>query len=71
MTDIKNIALASISSATSYLAAVEFRTAITIVSSIVLPVVFFCIGKYVDVRVQIYLKDRADKRRKEEESNEA
>ena len=55
MNDIKNILLAWASSWTSVAAAIEFRTWITIVSAIVLPVVFFTIGKTVDVLVQVYI----------------
>ena len=55
MNDIKNIALAFISSATSVFAAIESRESFTIVSAIVLPVVLFAIGKTIDVLLQIYL----------------
>lgn len=55
MNDIKNIVLACLSSATSVFAAVESRALITIISAIVLPVIFFAIGKTVDVLLQIHL----------------
>ena len=60
MNDTKNILIAWLSSTTSVLAAIEYRELITIVSAIVLPVLFFTIGKTVDVWVQVYL----DRRRK-------
>ncbi|QYO65519.1 hypothetical protein [Leptolyngbya sp. 7M] len=55
MNDFKNILLAYFSSLTSVLAAVETRTLITIISAIVLPILFFSIGKTIDVMLQIYL----------------
>lgn len=39
-------------------AALETRTLITIVSAIVLPIIFFAIGKTADVLLQIYLDKR-------------
>ena len=58
MNDTKNILLAWISSLSSVFAAIETRTWITIVSAIVLPVVFFTVGKTVDVLLQIYFRER-------------
>ena len=58
MNDIKNILLAWTSSLTSVFAAIEARTWITIVSAIVLPVLFFTLGKTIDVGLQIYLRQR-------------
>ncbi len=58
MNDLKNILLAWTSSLTSVFAAIEARTMITIVSAIVLPVVFFTLGKAIDVGLQIYLRRR-------------
>jgi hypothetical protein len=63
MTDLKNICLATFSSTTSIFTAIETQTLITIISAIVLPVLFFCIGKAVDVLVQVRLRQMADKRR--------
>ena len=40
------------------LAAIESRTLISIISAIVLPIVFFAIGKTADVLLQIYLHKR-------------
>ncbi len=56
MNDTKNILLAWASSFTSLFAAIETGTWITIISAIVLPIVFFAIGKTVDVLLQIYFK---------------
>lgn len=67
MNDIKNILIAWISSTTSVLAAIEYRELITIVSAIVLPVLFFSIGKSVDVIVQVYFRRRDERRKQERE----
>lgn len=58
MNDLKNFFLAYFSTVSSVFAAVETRTLITIVSAIVLPIIFFTIGKTVDVLLQIYLNDK-------------
>ncbi len=58
MHDFKNILLAWVSSISSIFAAIEMKTLITIISAIVLPIVFFTIGKTVDVLVQMYLARR-------------
>ncbi len=63
MNDTKNILLAWVSSVTSVFAAIEARTWITIISAIVLPIVFFAVGKTVDVCLQIYFRQR-DERKK-------
>lgn len=56
MNDAKNILLAWTSTATTLFAAIESGTLLSVISAIVMPVVFFTIGKAVDVMVQIYLK---------------
>ena len=56
MNDIKNIFIAWISTSTSLFAAIELKTVLSILSAIVLPIVFFSIGKTVDVLVQIYFR---------------
>ena len=66
MNDIKNILIAWISSSSSIMVAMETRTFITLMSAIVLPVMFFTIGKTVDVLLQIYFRNRDEKRRKEQ-----
>lgn len=63
MNDLKNFLIAYFSTASSVFAAIETRTLITIVSAIVLPIIFFAVGKTVDVLVQVYLKQR-DERQK-------
>jgi len=58
MNDFKNFLLAYFSTASSVFAAVETRTLITIISAIVLPILFFSIGKTIDVLLQIHLAKR-------------
>jgi len=60
MNDLKNISLAWISTTTSLFAAIEYREVIAILSAVVLPVVFFTVGKTVDVLVQVYLGRKRD-----------
>lgn len=64
MSDHRNILLAWISTVSSVFAALEMKTVMTIISAVVLPVIFFTIGKTVDVVVQIYLRKREAERRK-------
>ncbi len=59
MNDFKNLLLAWASSSTSVAAAIEAKTMITIVSAIILPILFFTIGKTVDVMLQIHFKKRS------------
>ncbi|MGB7069629.1 MAG: hypothetical protein WBD22_09060 [Pyrinomonadaceae bacterium] len=56
MHDFKNILLAWGSSSWVMLAAVENEELITVMSAIVLPVVFFGIGKAIDVGIQVYFR---------------
>ena len=58
MNDTKNLFIAYLSSLSSFLTAIETRTVITLISAIVLPIVFFAIGKTVDVLIQLYLHNR-------------
>ena len=58
MHDYKNIFLAWVSTTTSLFAAIEMKTLMTIISAVVLPVIFFTIGKTIDVAVQLYFKRR-------------
>ena len=67
MHDIKNFWLAWVSTASSLFAAIEMKTVMTIVSAVVLPVIFFTIGKTVDVVVQIYFRRREEERRKHDQ----
>ena len=61
MSDTRNAFLAWASSITSVLTALETRDVITIVSAIILPVIFFAVGKTVDVMLQVYLKRKGDR----------
>jgi hypothetical protein len=63
MQDTKNICLAGFASTTSFFAVMETQTLITIISAIVLPVLFFCVGKAVDVMVQIRFRQMAERRK--------
>lgn len=66
MHDTKNIMLAGLSSLTSIFTAIEAQTLITIISAIILPIFFFCIGKAVDVMVQIRFRQMAERRKERE-----
>lgn len=57
MHDIKNFWLAWASSV-STLFALDSNHLITVISTIVLPVMFFTVGKTVDVCLQVYFKNR-------------
>jgi hypothetical protein len=63
MSDTRNAFLAWVSSTASLFAAIETRDLITIISAIVLPVIFFTVGKTVDVLVQLHLKRKQDEDR--------
>ena len=60
MHDIKNFWLAWVSSVSTLFALHNDRL-ITVISAIVLPVIFFTVGKTVDVCLQIYFKQRGEK----------
>ena len=64
MKDTKNILLAWVSSISTVFAAIETRTWITIISAIVLPIMFFAVGKTVDVLLQIYFRRREERRKR-------
>ncbi len=66
MNDTKNILIAYLSSISSIFEAIETQTLITVISAIVLPVVFFTVGKTVDVMLQLHFKRRDNRRRREE-----
>ena len=63
MNDFKNILIAYFSTAPSLFAAIETRTVITVISAIVLPILFFTAGKTIDVVLQIYLDKHRDARK--------
>jgi hypothetical protein len=60
MQDIKNFYLAWLSSL-PVMFAIESRTLITVISAIILPIVFFAIGKAADIALQVYLHNREKK----------
>jgi hypothetical protein len=70
MHDLKNILLAWISTLTTVAAAIESRTLITIISAIVLPVIFFTVGKTIDVLLQIHFRERERRERAKEEDGQ-
>ncbi len=59
---MKNILIAYISSISSIFTAIETRTLITIISAIVLPIMFFTVGKAIDVMLQLYLRKRDEQK---------
>ncbi len=65
MNTLKNILLAWISAGSPIIAAVGIENGLFALSAIVLPIVFFAIGKTVDVLLQIYLDGKNRKGRKE------
>ena len=67
MHDFKNISLAWVSSITSLFAAIEARNVVTIISAVILPVIFFTIGKTIDVLLQIYFR-KVERERGEKET---
>src|SRR5262249_49981616 len=60
MHDLKNILLAWLSAAPTFLA-VDQGNVITIISAIILPTIFFLLGKAVDVGVQLYFRNRRER----------
>jgi hypothetical protein len=70
MHDFKNITLAWMSSSTAFFAAIEAGTVITLLSAIVLPIIFFAAGKTIDVLLQIYFRRREDGRERDQRSEQ-
>lgn len=62
MTDHRNVLLAWASTVTSIAAVIDMSKWLTFVSAVVLPIVFFAVGKTIDVVVQIHLRRRADEK---------
>jgi hypothetical protein len=58
MNDTKNILLAWFSTTSTILAAFDTAAWISVISAIVLPILFFAIGKTVDVVLQIHFRNR-------------
>ena len=63
MNDMKNMLIAWASSLWTLAAAIETGTLITVVSAIVLPIVFFAAGKTIDVLLQMHFRRREELRR--------
>ena len=63
MNDIKNLLIAYVSSVSSIFTAIETQTLITIISAVILPVLFFAVGKAIDVMLQFHFRARDDKRK--------
>jgi len=62
MHDLKNILLAWVSSVSAIFTAIEGPRFFTILSAVVLPTMFFLLGKAVDVVVQFYFRLREERR---------
>ena len=60
MNDIKNISIAWLSTVSSVCTAIESKTVITIISAVVLPIIFFAAGKAVDVCLQVHFRRRKE-----------
>jgi len=56
MTELKSSFIAGVSSAPSFVFAISEPSTLAIITSIVLPVVFFVLSKAIDVLVQIYFR---------------
>ncbi len=65
MDDIKNILIAWFATVSCFVA-FESPTIVSIISAVVLPIIFFTVGKTVDVVLQIYLKNREERRKPEQ-----
>jgi hypothetical protein len=68
MNDTKNIFIAWISSGPPMLAFFATDSGLAVLSAVILPIVFFAIGKTIDVLVQVYLKKCDDKKTEEREA---
>lgn len=74
MQDGKNLALAGVSNVWAFAFAIETQTWIAILSAIVLPILFFSVGKAIDVMLQLRFKriEQAERRlAREEEAKRA
>jgi len=68
-TTLSNLFLASFSSVAPILQAFDTQKLIPIISAVILPIFFFCIGKTVDVCVQIYFRRQEAKRLEKQQQN--
>ncbi len=59
MNDLKNIVIAWLSAGSPVVAAVLSEPGLTILSALILPIVFFALGKTIDVFVQIHFRRAA------------
>lgn len=62
--DMKNFFLASFTSSPAIFVAVDTMTLISVVSAVLLPILFFTVGKTIDVMIQIHLQKK-DKHKNE------
>ena len=69
MNDLKNLTLAWVSSTSSVFAAVEAKTWMTVTSAVILPIIFFALGKTVDVIVQVWLSGKSGQEGKSEKGD--
>lgn len=63
MHDVKTFLLTTVPSVPAFLAALEDKSTITILTAFVMPICFFVVSKTVDVIVQVYLKPWMERRR--------
>lgn len=56
MNDLKAAFLTTFSSAPAFVVAISTRADIAVISSIILPILFFVLSKTIDVCVQLYLR---------------
>lgn len=68
MNDIKNIFLAWVSASSPLFAMAASETGVSFLSAVVLPIVFFAIGKTIDVLLQLHFRRRVRRPGEEEES---
>ena len=62
MHDLKNILLAWVSASPVVMTVTGERGFITVMSAIILPILFFTVGKAVDACLQIYFQKRQERR---------
>jgi len=62
MDNLKSFIMSFVPSSPAFYFAVESPSALTIITSIVLPVMFFIASKAIDVLVQIHIKNRKAKK---------
>ncbi len=65
MHDLKNIVLAWLSATPVVVTATGEKSNVAMISAIVLPIIFFTIGKTIDVMLQIYFRKKEESRSKE------